>query len=581
MSAPGTAMTITISHRSNRRQKTTPWLLFQQNPPLTLALLMALVVPLLPGPGLALPWDGASGAAFEAGGVLLLAAALWRADGPGLRRAFAFARRGPTPWLLGLAVWGALTDVLASGGNAALQGLLHLGAGLAVYAAVSYRVRKAADFRLVLDILNAVTLLVSALGIGSLLVTGSLDAGALTHRSFGALLMLLLPLVVLSAGAPGTPAQRGAGQAASVLGLLTLLLARWHPAERGALVAFLVLGLLCWRLGIRVWPSGGVTLLARPRAARGAAAARRASARRPGLRSGRRSERAAERRRKALGAALPGITIFCAAALFLALTPGGSAALRQGRQGIVAAARSHPLASVPSARFFRAVPLDHLLRGLSRASSGAARGDTPEGHQSVQAVRAMIKARPVLGWGLGCYVLFQEEWTHQGDEAAVVRRYGPQRADRARNAYSQMAVETGLPGLILWVASLAAFFACGGLALRRMGARLLEEGKVEPDPLRRRVLLGCLAAVAGQAVDAYSDGSWQSSGPSLFLWLVMGLGVAAAGGVQVTTGGVQVTAGDGPGGAALAQAGWRKHLRFAGVCVLSAVLLSLVVRASL
>ena len=559
-------MTITTPRRSSRRQKTNLWLLLQQNPPLTLALLMALAVPLLPGPKPALPWDGASGAAFEAGGVLLLAFALWRADGPGLRRVPAFARRGPTPWLLGLAAWGALTDALASGGNAALQGLLHLGAGLAVYATVAYRVRKEADFRLVLDIIVAVTLLVSMLGIGSLLATGGMDAGALTHRSFGALLMLLLPLVALSAGAPGTPMQRGAGQAAAVLGLLALLLARWHPAERGALVAFLVLGLVCWRLSVRVWPSGGVTVLARIRAAREAQARRSPSPRRHGSRSGRRGGRAEEERRAALNRALSGITIFCAAAVFLALTPGGSVALRQARPALAGAFSSRSLSRISPARFFRVGSLGRLLTGVSRVASGAVRGEVPEGHQSAQAVLAMIKARPVLGWGLGCYALFQEGWTHQGDAADTVRRHGPRATDRAHSAYLQMAAETGLPGLALWAGALALFFIAGGRAL--LGG--------EGDTLRRRLLIGCLAAVAGQAVEAYSDGSWQFGGVSLFLWLVLGLGVAAA-----DRDGAQSAGAVAPGWAALAQAGWGAQLRFAGGCIFCAVLLALVVRASL
>lgn len=561
-------MTTSTSRRSRRHQKTDLGLLLRNNPSLALALLMTLVVPLLPGPSPALPWDGASGAAFEVGGVLLLAAALWRADGPGVRRALAFARRGPTPWLLGLAAWGALTGAFAAGGTATLQGLLHLGTGLLIYATVAYRVRRDADFRLLLDVLTAVTLLVSVLGIGSLLATGVMEAGALTHRSFGVLLMLLLPLALLSAGAPGTPAQRGAGWAAVALGAVALLLARWHPAERGAAVALLVLGLLCWRLKVRVWPDGGRALLARIRAARSAAtSAKRASARhRPGSRSGHRSGRGgtAEQRRTALNATLYGITVFCAAAVFLALTPGGSDLLRARP---VLAVPSHLFRSVSPAYLFRGASLDRLFQKLSRGASGAGRGDMPEGRQSTQALLAMIEARPIAGWGLGCYPVFQKQWTHQGDDAVVVRRHGPQPADRARSAYFQIAVETGLPGLALWVGALALFFVGAGRALKQ----------VEESPLRRRVLIGCLAAVAGQAVDAYSDGAWQFGAASLFLWLALGLGVAA-----VRPGGDrEQSPGDvSQAGAALAPAGWRTHLRFAGVCVMGAVLLALIVRAS-
>ena len=560
-------MTITNPRRSSRQQKTNLWLLLQSNPPLTLVLLMALVVPLLPGPKPSLPWDGASGAAFEVGGLLLLAAALWRADGPGLRRALAFARLGPTPWLIGLGAWGALTAALASGGTAALQGVLHLGTGLLVYTAVAYRVRRDTDFRLVLDVLTAATLLVSVLGIGSLLATGVMGAGSLNHRSFGAVLMLLLPLVVLSAGATGTPMQRGAGQAAVALGLVALLLARWHPAERGALVALLVLGLLCLRLGVRVWPTGGMSFFARVRAARDRRQSAKAAPRhRPGSRSGRRGAMA-EKRRLALNRALYSITLFCAAAVFLALTPSGSAILQRVRPALTGAVRSHSFGSASSAHFFRAGSFDRFLQGVSHASSGALRSGKPEGNQSARAMLAMIQAKPLQGWGLGCFAVYQKEWTHQGDDAAAVRRDGPQAVDRSHSAYFQMAAETGLPGLALWALALAFFFVGAGHALRRG----------EDSPLRRRILIGCLAAVVGQAVEAYSDGSWQFGGVSLFLWLVLGLGVAAAGpGGDAEKG----TRGAVLGGTAVARAGWGTQLRFAVLCVLCAVFLALIVRAS-
>jgi len=532
---------------------------------------MALAVPLLPGPSAALPWGGVAGAALEAGGVLLLAAALWRADAAGLGRALAFAKRGPTGWLLGFLAWALFSAALSSGGTAALQGALALGAGMTVYATAAYRVRREADLRLALDAVSAASLLVSALALGALLLTGAMSAGAFTHRSFGAVLALLLPVALLSAGAPGTTLQRGAGSAAAALGLLALLLSRWNPAERGALVAALVLGLACWRLGVRVWPSGGPTLLARVREARALAAKSSRASHPRWVRAGRRHGRAGaitERRRTALNRAFYAATVLAAACVFLVLTPGGSAAGRHARAGLARAVAASFSGRAARPSFSWAPSPGRLLRGLRRAAAGAARGDTPEGRQSTRAILAMIAARPVQGWGPGGYALSQAAWTHQGDDEAFVRRHGPRPGDRARGAYWQIAAETGLVGLALWAAALAAFLAGAVRALRGTGQ----------SPLRRRVLIGCLAAVAGQAVGAYSDGSWQGAGPSLFLWLILGLGAAAAGG-----GGEPGTPGPGtPAGAVRGpgQAGWRAHLRFAGVCALCAVLLSLVVRAS-
>ena len=554
------------SRRTGRRRTTDLWARLRQDPTLALILLMALVLPVLPGPDSALPWSRVAGAALEAGGVLLLAAALWRADAAGLGRALAFAGRGPTGWLLGFLAWAFLSATLSSGGTAALQGVLGLGAGLLVYATVAYRVRREADLRLALDAVSATSLLVSTLALGALLLTGAMSAGAFTHRSFGAVLALLFPIALLSAGAPGTRMQRGAGQAAAVLGLLALLLSHWNPAERGALVAALVLGLACWRLGVRVWPSGGQTLLAQIREARALAAKSSRASHPRGSHSGRRHSRAgaiAERRRTVFNRAFYGATMLVAAGVFLALTPDGGIALRHVRAGLTQTVASHPSGHAFRPSFSWAPSSGRLLRGLRQAAAGAGRGDTPEGHQSTRALLAMIAARPVQGWGLGCYALHQAAWTHQGDDEAAVRRHGPKPGDRARGAYWQTAAETGLIGLALWAVALTAFFIGAVRALRG----------TELSPLRRRVLIGCLAAVAGQAVEAYSDGSWQGAAPSLFLWLILGLGAAAAGGEPGL--GAQEGGGSRPG-----QVGWQAHLRFAGVCALCAVLLSLVARAA-
>lgn len=563
-SAPKIAMTTSTSRRSHRRPEASLWPLLQNNLPLTLVLLMALVVPLLPGPRPALPWDGASGAAFEVGGVLLMGITLWRADAAAGRRAFAW--RGPTPWLLGLAAWGALTAALASGGTASLQGLLHLAAGLMVYAVAASRVRKDADYRLLLDVLTGLTLLLSVVGLRSFLMTGGVDAGALSHRSFGALLMLLLPLVLLAVAAPGTLRQRWAAQAAAVLGAATLLLARWHPAERAEAVALLVLGLLCWRLGVRLWPQDGTTLLARIQALRLATAARREAERRDPEYRGKRRARA-KKRRIASNAALYGGTIVCALAVFLALTPGGGLAIGHARRSLSGATPAGILGDLSPARLLRAASPDRLLGRLLRASKNASSSDTPGGRQSAAALLAMVKARPIQGWGIGCYPVFQKQWTHQGNDGAFVLGHGPQPADRARSTYWQMAVELGLPGLALWVGALAAFFVGAGRALKR----------ADKSPLRRRVLIGCVAAVAGQVVDAYSDGSWQFGSVSLFLWLALGLGAAAS---RLETDPRRSPIVVPPGRPAPARVAWGTHLRFVGVCVICAALLALIVRAS-
>lgn len=88
--------------------------------------------------------------------------------------------------------------------------------------------------------------------------------------------------------------------------------------------------------------------------------------------------------------------------------------------------------------------------------------------------------------------------------------------DEAHDSYLQIATETGLPGLFLWVGVLISTFALGIRALRRAA----------PGGPRQQVLIGCLSALAGQAVDALANPGWQFGEVSLFLWIVLGLTVA-------------------------------------------------------
>src|SRR5439155_26686376 len=90
-------------------------------------------------------------------------------------------------------------------------------------------------------------------------------------------------------------------------------------------------------------------------------------------------------------------------------------------------------------------------------------------------------------------------------------------AEEAHNEYLQIAAEIGLVGLGLYLWILGAFFLYGIRGLRRR-----DEG------FRKLVLMGCLAGVAGQAVDALSNPAWRFADVSFLLWLMMGLGVAVA-----------------------------------------------------
>ena len=127
-------------------------------------------------------------------------------------------------------------------------------------------------------------------------------------------------------------------------------------------------------------------------------------------------------------------------------------------------------------------------------------------------------ARPLFGWGLGTYPVQAAHWTGFGDSAAQVLAHGTSHSNLAHNLYLQTAAEAGFVGLGLYLAALVLFFRTGLRALPG-----LDNG------LRRAVLLGSLAAVAGQAVDALGSPAYNFASVSLFQWTMLGLGMCAAG----------------------------------------------------
>ena len=135
----------------------------------------------------------------------------------------------------------------------------------------------------------------------------------------------------------------------------------------------------------------------------------------------------------------------------------------------------------------------------------------------------MIAQKPFLGWGIGCYPRYQFAYTGMGHDVPDVERLGPTIFDEAHDSYLQIAAEMGLPGLLLWLGVLISAFALGVFHLRRF----------TPGGLRQRALMGCLAALAGQAVDAVANPGWQFAEVSLFLWITLGLTIALPLGVPV------------------------------------------------
>jgi len=130
------------------------------------------------------------------------------------------------------------------------------------------------------------------------------------------------------------------------------------------------------------------------------------------------------------------------------------------------------------------------------------------------AIRAVAR-RPLVGYGLGNWVLQQHAFTGTGQPREDVLRDGASMDEQAHNEYVQVAADLGLPGLALYLLILIAFFAKSAHALGRLrtGARKV-------------LLIGCMSGIAAQCVDAVSNPAWRYSVCALYFWLVLGLGIA-------------------------------------------------------
>jgi O-antigen ligase len=135
-----------------------------------------------------------------------------------------------------------------------------------------------------------------------------------------------------------------------------------------------------------------------------------------------------------------------------------------------------------------------------------------------QAAISMVAAKPLFGWGLGSFPFVASHYTSVAASGAYVAQHGINLRNIAHNYYLQTAAETGIVGLGLYVSMVVTFFVVGVRAL----------GKLQ-DGTRKMVLIGVLAAMAGQVVDAMTSPSYNIASLSMFQWLLMGVAMFAAG----------------------------------------------------
>jgi putative inorganic carbon (hco3(-)) transporter len=129
----------------------------------------------------------------------------------------------------------------------------------------------------------------------------------------------------------------------------------------------------------------------------------------------------------------------------------------------------------------------------------------------------MIEERPLTGWGVGQFPVRQLYFTQEGNLAPQFS-VGGQRvslAEQAHNFYLQTAAELGIPGLLLMLGVLGSFLVAGLQRVDKMDSGI-----------RHSLLMGSMAAIVAFAVDAVGSPSWQFGQVSMFLWLMLGVGVS-------------------------------------------------------
>lgn len=171
--------------------------------------------------------------------------------------------------------------------------------------------------------------------------------------------------------------------------------------------------------------------------------------------------------------------------------------------------------------FITIVGMTELQQPLSaRAGSLSALGHDGSWQQRLRAwhgAEQMVAARPLTGWGLGQYPGVQWRFTHIGRILSPVQR--PSLSEEAHDLYLQTTAETGLIGVALFLAVLAAFGARAWRALRQAAG--------QPARSRDGFLVATLALIAGTAVDALASPSYQFAEVSLFVWAALGIGLSA------------------------------------------------------
>ncbi|MDE2126476.1 MAG: O-antigen ligase family protein [Armatimonadetes bacterium] len=438
-----------------KRKTETWWAQVLQNRLIALVLAMVVIVPLI-----ATPADGrihgVAAFAFEGLAILLFGTLILRSKWD-LRREkiVAFLKTGPNLPILALGVLGGISVLYAAHKGYAEQALLQLVAGILIYFVAAYQFRRSEHLTKLVDTVMAVGAVAAIYGFVQygLSSTHSVVGPFGNDQLMGSFLMILLPLLGITALTEKSPARKNVAMVVTVMVGACLALAHSRSAWLGLTAGAAVIGVLAIVLARR-----GTQLF------------------------GRKAD-----------VVLPIAMVISAIALFLFLAPNSGSIL------------------------------DRV------ASIGNANGQSTFIQRETQWAGSlkMVANKPILGYGIGQYPPDQAAFTHVGVTTAGAKLMGsnavllPSLLEQAHDYYLQLTAELGLTGLLLMLAVLGSFLTLGLMKVRSMDAGV-----------RRNVLLASIAAIVAFMVDAMASPSWQFGQISMFMWLMLGVGVSCARGHQ-------------------------------------------------
>jgi O-antigen ligase len=420
------------------------WAQVVQNRLIAMVLAMIVIVPFVASPA-DRSVQGIAALTFQGFAILLLVTLLWRVRWD-LRRekVMTFLRTGPNlPILLLLGV--AVVSCALSRSVYSIQETLRLGAGILLYYVVVYQFRRSEHLSKLLDTLLFIGIVAPLVGFAQFSVSSEHRATGMfgNPQLLASFLMILWPIVLITAITEKSTNRQLAAQVATVLMTGCLLLTQTRSAWLGAATSLAVLGVLAFLVALR-----------------------------------NRSANLSARKHELV---LPVMLLVVSVGAFVFLWPQASKFLERGQ----------------------------TLTHYADINTFQMRQELWKGAWQ------MFQSHPLSGVGVGNYPVYQSEYTKFG--VSLTRTpMRPSLGENAHNLYLQTLAELGLPGLLLLMGTLCAFFIAG---LRRV--RVMESG------IRRSLLMGALGGIVAFCVDALSSPSWQLGQASLFFWLVLGLGVAA------------------------------------------------------